>query len=528
MCPFCYVDISHHFPRHLERNHKDEVIVRKMMSLNPKTKTEAAERQNIISTLRKQAYFTMKSEHDTFNPVKKPNNFENVSPEGYYPCAWCLGYYQGKYLFRHRKKCPIKPQTENGSVKPKTESQNMLASMKVGSRFMKESRLRKEVFDNMRADSISLEAKSDPLICLYGEHILKKHKRKQILNSISNKIREMGRLKIEMKAIRKFDQMIDVLNPECFDDLVAAVKMMSGFNVDTKTFKAGSLAQHMGINLRTLCEVAYKAVITKNTMIKVTNHKKIGENIKALRKVIDSHWSNEISSLAQKCLDENKWEKPQILPLTSDVQLFKDHVSKISERSFLELQKNLNVEKNYKILAQCTLALTVIFNRKRIGEVQYLQIKTYEKTFDSVNMEECMDALTEFEKFMSAKYKRVITAGKGSKPVPILFSRKLQRFMHAILECRKTHPEIVPSSNPYVFANPGSKDRWMSGPYILKKLAKDSGAKYPEHLTSTRFRKQIATILQIMTVEKDEMEQIARFMGHTQKTHEEFYRYIKN
>lgn len=28
-----------------------------------------------------------------------------------------------------------------------------------------------------------------------------------------------------------------------------------------------------------------------------------------------------------------------------------------------------------------------------------------------------------------------------------------------------------------------------------------------------------------MCFEKDEMEQIARFMGHTEKTHTEFYRY---
>lgn len=51
------------------------------------------------------------------------------------------------------------------------------------------------------------------------------------------------------------------------------------------------------------------------------------------------------------------------------------------------------------------------------------------------------------------------------------------------------------------------------------------GAKNPETLTSSRFRKQIATILQIMNFEADEMEQIATFMGHTEKTHKEFYWY---
>lgn len=221
----------------------------------------------------------------------------------------------------------------------------MLASLKVSNRFLRNSRLRKEVFNIMRADDISLEAKSDPLICLYGEHLLKKHKRKQIVNSISNKIREMGRLKLQLKMTTNVKQLIDVLKPQYFNDLVTAVKDISGYNEENKTFKASSLAQHMGINLRILCEVAYKEITMKNNQLPVQGTKKTQSDIKTLRKLIDSHWSNEISSLAQKCLNERKWEKPQILPLTSDVQLFKEHVTTISDNSFNELQQGINIKK---------------------------------------------------------------------------------------------------------------------------------------------------------------------------------------
>ncbi|KAK9736426.1 hypothetical protein QE152_g12493 [Popillia japonica] len=54
--------------------------------------------------------------------------------------------------------------------------------------------------------------------------------------------------------------------------------------------------------------------------------------------------------------------------------------------------------------------------------------------------------------------------------------------------------------------------------------AQNCGAKNPSLLTSSKFRKHIATTLQLMTLEQNEMEQIATFMGHTKKTHEEFYR----
>lgn len=43
-------------------------------------------------------------------------------------------------------------------------------------------------------------------------------------------------------------------------------------------------------------------------------------------------------------------------------------------------------------------------------------------------------------------------------------------------------------------------------------------------MTSTRFRKHLATIMQFLNFEDDEIDQIASFMGHTRKTHDEFYR----
>nr|CAI5817923.1 unnamed protein product [Callosobruchus analis] len=151
----------------------------------------------------------------------------------------------------------------------------------------------------------------------------------------------------------------------------------------------------------------------------------------------------------------------------------------------------------------------------------------YEDCDISINQEECLDSLTEIEKCLSATFKRVVVFGKGSKPVPILFTKLMQKYIETILTVRKT-TTLVPQSNTYIFANPNSNDRWMSGPAVLRKYAHKCGAKNPELLTSTKFRKQLATILQLMNFESDEMEQIARFMGHTEKTHKEFYRLTEN
>nr|CAI5821084.1 unnamed protein product [Callosobruchus analis] len=45
----------------------------------------------------------------------------------------------------------------------------------------------------------------------------------------------------------------------------------------------------------------------------------------------------------------------------------------------------------------------------------------------------------------------------------------------------------------------------------------------PGAISSNKLRKQIATIMQILNLSRDETKQFSDFMGHTQKTHEEFY-----
>lgn len=144
-----------------------------------------------------------------------------------------------------------------------TQAQTFMASVKWKNQdFLKASRIRSEVFKIMRPDEISFEAKADPMICLYGENLLNKHKRQQISIVVSNKIREMARLLI---AIKSFDSQVtglfDLLKPECFQDLISGTKIISKYNIETKSFKSPSLALHMGTNLKIVCDVAYKVVL---------------------------------------------------------------------------------------------------------------------------------------------------------------------------------------------------------------------------------------------------------------------------
>ncbi|KAJ8913930.1 hypothetical protein NQ315_005728 [Exocentrus adspersus] len=360
-------------------------------------------------------------------------------------------------------------------------------------------RLTKEVFHSMRSDEISKIAMGDVLICSYGESELKKHKRTQIRSTVSNKMRELGRLLLVLRQTTGVKKFIDILKPDYFDNIVDATKTISGYDAINKTFKASSLALHMGTRLKQICDIATKLIIKKNRLLPCDDQETTLKTIKRLRKLIEHHWSSELSSLALNDLKEKNWEKPKLLPLTKDVMHFQKYVTQEATRACDKIKQNENCQSEYRTLTECVLALVLLLNRKQ----------------------EFLESLSESEKLLSQSFRQVVTGGKGTRPVAILFPKKIQEYIDVMLSVRQKY---IPDTNEYLFANSNTENRWLSGYHVLRKLADKCGVNNKELLTSTRLRKQIATVLQILNVNEKEMEQFANFMGHTKKTHEEYYR----
>ena len=66
--------------------------------------------------------------------------------------------------------------------------------------------------------------------------------------------------------------------------------------------------------------------------------------------------------------------------------------------------------------------------------------------------------------------------------------------------------------------------RHIRGTDTLRVLLSKCGAKTPQHLRSTKLRKHIATVSQIMNLQENELDLLASFMGHDIRTHREYYR----
>ncbi|KAJ8941085.1 hypothetical protein NQ318_003266 [Aromia moschata] len=104
-------------------------------------------------------------------------------------------------------------------------------------------------------------------------------------------------------------KLFDFLKPQFFDNFVAATKVISGYNPETYYFKTSSLPLHMGTSLKQVCDVATKM-----------------------------SWNCEISSLALKNLNERKYQKTKLLPLTEDVMKFQKFLNEAAKRSLCSIK----------------------------------------------------------------------------------------------------------------------------------------------------------------------------------------------
>lgn len=176
----------------------------------------------------------------------------------------------------------------------------------------------------------------------------------------------------------------------------------------------------------------------------------------------------------------------------------------------------------YRCLLDGIFCSLMIFNKRRVGELQRMTYLDFLKNYDKIPSSEFQKALTNSEKILYQSLKRIVIRGKRGRGVPVLFDTKTVETIEYLISIRKNF-ELA--DNEYLFGIPGTKNP-ITGYAVMRKHAQLAlhNKQRASLLTSTKLRKQLATITQIFNMEKTELEQLATFMGHTEKTHSQFYR----
>lgn len=521
VCKFCENEIvSKHFARHLERHHCKEREVQEIFSFAARSK----ERKHLLQILRNQG--NLEGAINGKIIPKKRSSAEALQNE-YAICIYCKGYYKRLSLSRHMRNCFAGDSNKEHSTNTRPLSESLVHSVcqKKYGNILDTLLAKKEIFSKMKADAITEAAVGDILIALFGEDLLKKNKKKRSLYHLSNKLRECGKYLLEMKKLDLYPDMLSTLKPEHFDNAVEATKKMSRFDVQRRTFGAASLALHFGTTLKQLADLAVKLILRKKIPFFVGNIEKTVLDLERFKNIVESQWTTELGSLAMKDLNEKSAIKPKLLPITEDIIKMKEFVENTAEEAYIKLKNSKNIN-DYRILVETTLISTILHNRKRVGDIQYLDLHSYknqiENETNNTAQTELVSSLTENEKVLTQNYKRIVGIGKGSRPVTILIPKNLQKYFSMVYNLRINSTWFSPD-NTYFFSYPKSL-RWIEGCSVIRKYANMSGAKNPELITSCRLRKHIATVTQLLSLRGNEIDQLAKFMGHTTKTHEQFYK----
>lgn len=107
--------------------------------------------------------------------------------------------------------------------------------------------------------------------------------------------------------------------------------------------------------------------------------------------------------------------------------------------------------------------------------------------------------------------------------MPILLTLEVKEAIDALI-CHRNEAGVHPD-NPYVFARAKRNSRKsVRGWDCLKAVAIRANVKCPHLVTSTKLRKYVATVCQIVDMTNSELDWLANHLGHNIDVHRDFYR----
>lgn len=171
------------------------------------------------------------------------------------------------------------------------------------------------ILRSLNADEISLVAKKDKIICEVARRYIKCHKEKHLVAVAKRYMRRLARVLIEVRSAERDNSLsfLDLLHPSKFKSIITAVKNISNYNLEKRSFGSPSFALQMG----TLIKKAIAAAYCLEVQLDMNSPKLNVLNI--MKKLIEEEWSTEISTEASQNINVKRFNKPTIIPVTEDL-----------------------------------------------------------------------------------------------------------------------------------------------------------------------------------------------------------------
>ena len=369
--------------------------------------------------------------------------------------------------------------------------------------------------------TVKLTAKADPLIVQYTAKLIDR-KGMEKRAHIRDKVRELARFLLEMRKQPELKSitMEECIHPIHFRNCVVAVKSLAGFNEETAVYVKPSVALKLGRALSKLTK------LVKITALELRDDDRM-KDADNFHELCTLQWSDEVGCKARQVIQDRKRNKITMLPLSGDVEKLNTYLNGMSAeycallRTARAAEEQLTVEHCWRILAETTLVQVIVFNRRRQGEVSRMTLDDYERKTTANLSDDTATALSPMELSLAKLFVRVEIIGKRNRTVPVILTAKHQACIDLLNEHRSASG--IRLDNRYLFAYSHSENH-LRGHAALKTASVACGAQHPATLTSTNFRKHVATLCQVLNLKDYELDMLAQYMGHDITVHRQYYR----
>ncbi|XP_041760345.2 uncharacterized protein si:dkey-117m1.4 isoform X1 [Coregonus clupeaformis] len=203
-----------------------------------------------------------------------------------------------------------------------------------------------------------------------------------------------------------------------------------------------------------------------------------------------------------------------MLPLLSSLSSLVLYLRRLQHSAFLSLSRQLQSAEAWRLLCHSSLALLILYNRRRECEVSKLAIAEYRARVTPQcpvpvppgappALTPLEASLSPFERLVLPHLPRVGVQGKRGRVQPLILPPHCEPCLELLLQTRQDVG--VDPQNPYVFARPyHSPATPLRGTDLLRSLARSSGTRNPRALTQTRVRRQVAILTQLLLLGEGE------------------------
>ena len=318
-------------------------------------------------------------------------------------------------------------------------------------------------------------------------------------NKVRSNLRRLARLLHHMKILNdEIQEFSDIFHENRYGDFIEACRILGNPDPTTNYMKSAATANDMSYLVKNVGNVYH-------VMLGDTKKQK-REEIAAFLKKVEVLWHNSIGNTFAETQAKNRRNKKIKQPAEKDLILLREYLENEMLKAYNALRINYT-DDDYCKLRNAIESYLHVTNCRRAGEVERLNLEEFN--------------LLEIKNHVC----RVQVRGKRKRPVPIIFDKKINKYLQLLLKNRKN--ARISKQNPYVFASihdVGSNFKYNLACPLMQKFSEECGASDPATLRGTLFRQHFATAGMEQGIDENAVEQVCSYLGHTPKIHKQNYR----